>query len=120
MQSTPESGARAGCDGAKKKNGSKVHQSVTLAYVDQGYTGDAPAEAAKKAGITLAIVKLPEAKKGFMLLPCCCRVAGWWSAVLRGRHASIGLPKTMSAFLRHCLRHCLRHWRRCISPFLPF
>ena len=112
MQSTPESGSRAGWDGAtapdgaKKKNGSKAHiavdtlghllavhitpasqqdraqvaelaaqvqeateQSVTLAYVDQGYTGDAPAEAAKAAGITLEVVRLPEAKEGFVLLP---------------------------------------------------
>ena len=44
-------------------------QSVTLAYVDQGYTGDAPAEAARAAGIALEVVKLPEAKKGFVLLP---------------------------------------------------
>ena len=44
-------------------------QSVTLAYVDQGYTGDAPAEAAQEAGMALEVVKLPEAKKGFVLLP---------------------------------------------------
>ncbi len=44
-------------------------QSVTLAYVDQGYTGDAPAEAAKGDGMALEVVKLPEAKKGFVLLP---------------------------------------------------
>lgn len=43
--------------------------SVELAYVDQGYTGDNPEQAAKKAGIELVVVKLPEAKKGFVLLP---------------------------------------------------
>ena len=106
LQSTPESGFRAGYDGAKRKKGSKVHiavdtlghllavhitpaneqeraqvaalvaqvqevteHSVTLAYVDQGYTGEAPAEAAKEGGVTLEVVKLPEAKKGFVLLP---------------------------------------------------
>ncbi len=106
LQSTPESGARAGYDGAKRRKGSKVHvavdtlghllalcvtpadeqeraqvatlaarvqeateQSVTLAYVDQGYTGDAPAQAAQEHGIELHIVKLPQAKKGFVLLP---------------------------------------------------
>ncbi len=106
LQSTPESGERAGYDGGKRKKGSKVHiavdtlghllalhvtpaneqeraqvaelaaqvqeateQSVTLAYVDQGYTGDAPAEAAKAQGIELSVVKLPEAKRGFILLP---------------------------------------------------
>ena len=43
--------------------------SVELAYVDQGYTGDNPAEAARKKGIELSVVKLPEAKRGFVLLP---------------------------------------------------
>ena len=43
--------------------------SVDLAYVDQGYTGDRPAAAAEKQGITLELVKLPEAKRGFVLLP---------------------------------------------------
>lgn len=83
LQSAPESGHRAGYDGAKRRKGSKVHlavdtlghllaalvtpaneqdraqvaalaeevraitgQSVTLAYVDQGYTGEKPAQAA--------------------------------------------------------------------------
>ena len=106
LQSSPESGARAGYDGAKRKRGSKVHmavdtlghllalhvtaadaqdraqveqlaeqvqdvtgQSVELAFVDQGYTGDQPAQDAAKHGIQLEVVKLPEAKKGFVLLP---------------------------------------------------
>lgn len=34
-----------------------------------GYTGDTPAQAAQEQGITLVVVKLPEAKKGFVLLP---------------------------------------------------
>jgi len=106
LQSTPESGERAGYDGAKRKKGSKVPiavdtlghllallvtpaneqdraqvaalcqavqqvtgQSVSLAYVDQGYTGEQPAQAAFTCGIALAVVKLPEASKGFVLLP---------------------------------------------------
>ncbi len=106
LQSTPESGARAGYDGAKRKKGSKVHmavdtlgqllalhvtpanvqersqvavlaeavqaatgQSVELAFVDQGYTGAAPAAAAHAHGIQLEVVKLPAAKRGFVLLP---------------------------------------------------
>jgi len=44
-------------------------ETVTLAYVDQGYTGDKPAEAARQQGIALEVVKLPEAKRGFVLLP---------------------------------------------------
>jgi len=106
LQSTPESGSRAGYDGHKRKKGSKTHiavdtlghllamsvtpaneqersqvaklaeavqdvtgEHVELAYVDQGYTGDEPAEAAKNQGIDLEVVKLPEAKRGFVLLP---------------------------------------------------
>lgn len=42
---------------------------VELAYVDQGYTGDQPAEDAAAHGIRLEVVKLPEAKRGFVLLP---------------------------------------------------
>jgi len=106
LRSTPESGTRAGYDGAKRKRGSKLHmavdtlghllalhvtpadrddrgevgrlaeaiqmttgQSVELAYVDQGYAGDRPAAAAAENGIALEVVKLPEAKRGFVLLP---------------------------------------------------
>jgi transposase len=42
---------------------------VELAYVDQGYTGEVPALAAAEQGVTLNVVKLPEAKRGFVLLP---------------------------------------------------
>lgn len=44
-------------------------QSVDIAYVDQGYTGEGAAKQAQKHGIELIVVKLQEAKKGFILLP---------------------------------------------------
>jgi transposase len=106
VQSTPESGARAGYDGHKRRKGSKVHiavdtlghllalkvtaaneqeraqvaelaeqlqqvtqQKVELAFVDQGYTGAEVAEQAAARGIRLEVVKLQEAKRGFVLLP---------------------------------------------------
>lgn len=106
LQSTPESGARAGYDGAKRRKGSKVHaavdtlghllalhvtpadeqdraqvgelarqvqqiteENVELAYVDQGYTGEAAEQAAAEHGIQLEVVKHTEAKRGFVLLP---------------------------------------------------
>jgi len=106
LQSTPESGARAGYDGAKRRKGAKVHaavdtlghllalhvtpadeqdraqvkqlakavqeltdQRVTLAYVDQGYTGENAAQAAQAQNIELHVVKHTEAKRGFILLP---------------------------------------------------
>ena len=42
---------------------------VQLAWADQGYRGDAASKAAQANGIDLQIVKLPEAQKGFVLLP---------------------------------------------------
>jgi transposase len=107
LQSTPESGGRAGYDGHKRCKGSKVHlavdtlgqllavvvtpaneqdraqvaalaaqiqeatgESVEVAFVDQGYTGEQPAADAEAHGIRLEVVKLPTAKQGFVLLPC--------------------------------------------------
>jgi transposase len=106
LQSSPESGGRAGYDGHKRRKGSKVHlavdtlghllallvtpanaqdraqvealaervqaatgEAVEVAFVDQGYTGDQPAEDAAAHGIRLEVVKLPDAKRGFVLLP---------------------------------------------------
>src|SRR5512144_3170350 len=46
-----------------------TEQTVEVAFVDQGYTGDEPAEAAQQQGIRLEVVKLDEAKRGFVLLP---------------------------------------------------
>ena len=43
-------------------------QNVTLAFLDQGYTGDQPAADAGR-GTRLEVVKLSGAKKGFVLLP---------------------------------------------------
>lgn len=44
-------------------------ESVKLAYVDQGYTGERPAEEAEAHGMSLEVVKHPESKRGFVLLP---------------------------------------------------
>ena len=44
-------------------------QNVQVAFVDQGYTGDMPAAAAVQQGLQLEVVKHPEAKRGFVLLP---------------------------------------------------
>lgn len=106
LQSSPESGAHAGYDGAKRRKGSKLHMAVDtlgnllaahvtpadqqdrdqveqlscqvqdvtghtveVAFVDQGYTGQEAEQAAAKHGIQLIVVKLPQTKKGFVLLP---------------------------------------------------
>lgn len=44
-------------------------ESVELAYVDQGYTGERLAEEAEAHGIRLEVVKHEGAKRGFVLLP---------------------------------------------------
>lgn len=106
LQSTPESGADAGYDGAKRKRGRKVHLavdtlghllaayvtaanqhdrdqvaelaeqvqgitggSVQVAFVDQGYSGEQAAVDAASQDIRLEVIKLPDAKHGFILLP---------------------------------------------------
>lgn len=43
--------------------------SVQVAFADQGYTGDRPADAAQEHKVQLRVVKLPDAKRGFVLLP---------------------------------------------------
>jgi transposase len=44
-------------------------ESVELAYVDQGNTGERPATQEETHGMRLAVVKHEEAKRGFVLLP---------------------------------------------------
>jgi len=42
---------------------------VQLAYVDAGYTGEQAAEDAQAQGLRFEVVKLPDTKRGFVLLP---------------------------------------------------
>ncbi len=44
-------------------------ETVELAFVDGGYTGEKAAQAAEREGIRLEVIKLPDVKKGFVLLP---------------------------------------------------
>lgn len=136
LQSTPESGARCGYDGGKRRKGSKVHiavdtlghllalhvtpadeqdraqvgvlaeqvqqvtgENVELAWVDQGYTGTAAAEAASQHGIQLEVVKLSTAKKGFVLLPrrwVVERTFGWAARFRRLARDFERLPETLA------------------------
>ena len=136
LQSTPESGERAGYDGHKRKKGSKTHiavdtlghlltlhvtpaneqdraqveelarqvqavtqQSVEVAFVDQGYTGDKPAQAAQSQGMELQVIKLSEAKKGFVLLPrrwVVERSFGWMARFRRLARDYERLPETLA------------------------
>ena len=146
VQSTPESGAHAGYDGHKRRNGAKVHvavdtlghllaaavtpaseqeraqvadlakavqavtgESVALAYVDQGYTGTEPADAAAEHRASSwrwsNRPTLRDLDKGSF----CCQIAGSSNARLRGWLGAGGWHATMSA--------CRRLWQG--SPFWP-
>ena len=57
-------------------------ETVEIACVDQGYTGENAADAAGEHGIGLEVVELPIAKGGFALLPRLWMVErslGWMS-----------------------------------------
>lgn len=72
---------------------------VQLAYVDQGYTGETPAIAAAEQGITLEVVRLPEAKRGFVLLPrrwVVERSFAWLTRVRRLTRDFERLPATLA------------------------
>jgi transposase len=148
LQSTPESGHRASWDGAKRRQGTKVHlavdtlgellaihvtpakaqdrhqvgllavavqeetgQTVTLAWGDQGYTGDTPRQAAAEQGIDLAVVRLPEAKRGFVLLPrrwVVERDFGWLSRFRRLARDQERLAEVLTGF--HLIAFIMLMW----------
>lgn len=155
IQSTPESGTRAGYDGARRRKGAKVHaavdtlrhllalhvtpadeqdraqveelaqavqsltdQSVTLAYVDQGYTGENAKQAAQTNGIALEVVKHTEAKRDLILLPRRWVVERSFAWVARFRRLARDyerLSQTLAGF--HYLAFaCLMLYR--IIPFI--
>jgi transposase len=75
-----------------------TEQNVQVAFVDQGYTGDKPAQAAAEQGIQLIVVKLPDVKKGFVLLPrrwVVERSFGWIARFRRLARDYERLPETL-------------------------
>jgi transposase len=153
LQSSPESGARAGYDGHKRRRGSKVHiavdtlgqllsllvtpanqqeraqvaelaeqvqevtgESVEVAFVDQGYTGDQPAQDAEAHGIRLEVIKLPSAKRGFVLLPrrwVVERSFGWMARFRRLARDYERLPETLAGL--HFLAFAMLMLKRFIT-----
>lgn len=154
LQSSPESGARAGYDGYKRRKGSKVHiavdtlghllalfvtpaneqeraqvtklaekvqdltgEAVEIAFVDQGYTGEQPAQDAEAQGIRLEVVKLPTAKQGFVLLPrrwVVERSFGWMARFRRLARDYERLPETLAGL------HFLAFAMLMLSRFISF
>lgn len=153
LQSSPESGARAGYDGHKRRKGSKVHiavdtlghllallvtpaneqeraqvaelaeqvqqatgDTVEIAFVDQGYTGEQAALDAQDHGIQLEVVKLPTVKKGFVLLPrrwVVERSFGWMARFRRLARDYERLPQTLAGL--HFLAFAMLMLKRFIS-----
>lgn len=76
-------------------------QHVEVAYADQGYTGPDAEAAAQAHGIQLHIVRLPEAKQGFVLLPrrwVIERSFGWMSRFRRLARDCERLPELLAGF----------------------
>jgi len=74
-------------------------ESVEVAFVDQGYTGASSADAAAAEGIRLQVVKLPQAKRGFILLSTCGvveRSFAWFARFRRLARDYERLPDTLA------------------------
>src|SRR5262249_59493387 len=77
---------------------------VGVAFVDQGDTGPDPAEAADAHGIEPAVVSLPQAKRGVVLLPrrwVVARSFAWAARFRRLARDDERLPETVVGL--HCL-----------------
>ena len=75
--------------------------SVEVAFVDQGDTGSAAAGAAREHGVELEVVRTPEAKRGFVLLPrrwVVERTFGWLARHRRLARDYERLAETLAAF----------------------
>ena len=83
-------------------------ESVELAYVDRGYTGEKAAAEAEAQGIRLEVVKYQEARRGFVLLPrrwVVERSFAWATRFRRLARDYERLPETVGgvALRRFCL-----------------
>lgn len=99
---------------------SATGESVALAYVDQGYTGDDAAQAAQAYGMQLLVMRLPEAQKGFVLLPkrwVVERSFGWMTRFRRLARDYERLPDTLKGL--HFLAFAMLMAQRFIQA-MPF
>lgn len=95
---------------------------VQVAFVDQGYTGETPAQEAQQHGISLVVVKLPDAKMGFVLLPrrwVVERSFGWMARFRRLVRDYERLPETLTglhflAFAMLMLHRFVQHMAYCL------
>jgi transposase len=90
---------RALCGELAQRVQEATGESVEMAFVDMGYTGEKAAEQAQAHGIRLEVVKLPEARKGFVLLPrrwVVERSFGWAARFRRLARDYERLPETLA------------------------
>lgn len=90
---------------------------VEMAFVDQGYTGDHPAREAAVHGLLLEVVKLPEAKTGFVRLPRRWEVkrrVAWTARLRRLARDYERLPATLAGF--HFPIFAILMLKRCVEP----
>ena len=93
-----------------------TNDAVEVAFVDQGYTGDEAALEATKHGIQLIVIKLLEAKKGFVLLPkrwVVERSFAWMARFRRLARDYERLPETLAGL--HFLAFALLLLRRLVE-----
>ena len=89
---------------------------VQVAFVDQGDTGEQAAADAASQGIQLEVIKLPDAKHGFILLPrrwVVERSIAWLARFRRLARDYERLPDTLAGF------HCLAFACLMLSRLLP-
>lgn len=96
-----------------------------IAFVDQGYTGEQAAQDAAAEGIQLEVVKLPETRKGFVLLPrrwVVERSFAWAGRFRRLARDYERVSTNLGWFPSSCLCHpdaqtiCGVASRKCITP----
>ncbi len=102
LRVTPaDEGDRAQVGQLAKDVQAAMGDSVEVAFVDQGYTGEKAEAAAGRHGIDLLVVKLPTAKRGFVLLPrrwVVERTFAWAARFRRLTRDYERLPETLAGF----------------------
>ena len=84
---------------------------VKVAFVDQGYTGEAPAADAAAERVDLIVVKHHEAKRGFVLLPRRWVVERTFGRLGRFRRLARDYERLVETLVAY-------HWVAFIAPML--
>jgi transposase len=90
---------RAQVDQLAQRVQQETGQAVEVAFVDQGYTGPTAEQAALQHAMQLVVVKLPDSKHGFVLLPrrwVIERSFGWAARFRRLARDYERLPDTLA------------------------